>query len=372
MTLPLVVSRSALTLCLLASCAPGQSLNTAFSTQSARIGPDDGTDSCRQYVVALDSTGNFFGASILTGAAAGALGGGLLGGIASGNWRGALIGAGAGALTGATVAYWSALQQRQYDQAALYTRVQGDISADNAQITRTQYAFNRLMACRFQQAEGINAAYHAHQIDRATAVGQMAGVRALAQRDVGLARTIDAQIEQRGQQFVVAADNIAPGTSGQIAAGTGSPGYTATSVRPTTLRLSPDDNAPDVGTLPARAKVTVTRNRGDYALVQTDTGETGYAATSDLRTPGAATRKRGTHAAASKHSAEPAMLMPPPAADTRTAVPESSGSTAAPSGPATPQEVATLAGSNAARRDDFAQSVAVSDKAVASGFEVAG
>jgi hypothetical protein len=356
------VSRSALALCLLASCAPGQSVSTAFSTQTSRIGPDDGADRCRAYVVALDSTGNFFGADILKGAAAGALGGGLIGGLASGNWKGALIGAGVGAATGAAVGYWSALQQQRYDQAALYTRVQGDISADNAQITRTQYAFDRLMACRFQQAAGINAAYQAHQIDRPTAVGQMASVRALAQRDIQLARTIDGQIEQRGQQFVVAADNIAPGTSGEIAAASAGPAtYAAVVVRPTALRLSPNDTAPNVATLPARAKVTVTRKRGSYALVQADTGETGYADSADLKTPGSS-RKHGSRgiAAGSGATSQPAGTEP------------ESAESAAAAGPATPQEVATLAGSNAARRDDFAQSVAVSDKAVASGFEVAG
>src|SRR6476646_10182059 len=73
---------------LLCGCAPG-----AFTTQSQRIGPDDGTDSCRPQLVALDSTGNFFGADILKGAAigagTGALAGGLIGGLATGSWRGA-------------------------------------------------------------------------------------------------------------------------------------------------------------------------------------------------------------------------------------------------------------------------------------------
>ena len=78
---------------LLAGCAQGP-----MSTQSARIGYDDGTDSCRRQVLALDSTGNFFGADILAGAALGAVTGGLAGGLISGNWRGALVGAGAGAI----------------------------------------------------------------------------------------------------------------------------------------------------------------------------------------------------------------------------------------------------------------------------------
>src|ERR1700761_2648531 len=71
---------------LLCSCAPG-----AFTTQAQRIGPDDGTDACRPQLVALDSTGDFFGAAILQGTAigagTGALAGGLIGGLAAGDWR---------------------------------------------------------------------------------------------------------------------------------------------------------------------------------------------------------------------------------------------------------------------------------------------
>ncbi|WP_376092393.1 hypothetical protein ACE7GA_23565 [Roseomonas sp. CCTCC AB2023176] len=52
-----------------------------------RIGADDG-DACRQYLVQLDSTGNYFAGDILRGAAVGAVTGGVVGGLASGNWRG--------------------------------------------------------------------------------------------------------------------------------------------------------------------------------------------------------------------------------------------------------------------------------------------
>lgn len=328
----------------LTACTPGPGGMPVLSTRDARIGPDDGTDSCRQYVVALDSTGNFFGADILKGAAIGAVGGGLLGGIIGGNWRGALVGAAAGAVTGAAVSYWSALQQQHYDQAVLYTRVQGDISNDNAQITRTQYAFDQLMACRFQQASAINAAYRAHQIDRPTAESQMLAVRTLASRDIGLARAIDQHIEQRGQQFTVAADNLAPAASTSIAAATSQAPLQAVVRHTTSLRTSPNDGAPEIASLPAQTSVNVTRTRGNYALVQADTGQTGYAPVGDLAEPG------------KKHSSRAIPAGPPAAASATT------GQT----------DVATLAGSNAARRDDFAQSVAVSEKAVASGFEVAG
>src|SRR5215475_7354568 len=111
---------------LLCGCAPG-----AMTTREQRIGFDDGTDSCRPQLVALDSTGNFFGAQILQGAAVGAgvgaLSGGLIGGLATGNWRGAAIGALAGGVAGGVIggstAYWQALQQQKMDQAQLYSQV---------------------------------------------------------------------------------------------------------------------------------------------------------------------------------------------------------------------------------------------------------
>jgi len=330
----------------LASCAPGQGGGAAFSTQKARLGPDDGRDSCRQYEVALDSTGNYFAADILAGAATGALGGGLIGGLTGGDWKGALIGAGIGAATGAAAGYWNALQKQNYDQAVLYSRVQGDIGNDNAQIMRTQAAFDQLMGCRFAKAAGINASLAAHAIDRPTAEAQMANVRGWAQRDVTMARGIDRQVEQRGQQFSVAADNLAPGTSARIAAEDAPVSDAAVVVRSTKLRLSPNEGAPGVASLPANAKVKIQRQRGAYALVQADTGQTGYAPTEDLGTEGHAHHKKRSIAPGAPAEAESVK-------------------------PAASQDVATLAGSNAARRDDFAQSVAVSDKAVASGFELA-
>ena len=40
-------------------------LSGCVSTQMGRIGADDGSDPCRAQVVALDSTGDFFGEDII-------------------------------------------------------------------------------------------------------------------------------------------------------------------------------------------------------------------------------------------------------------------------------------------------------------------
>jgi hypothetical protein len=333
---PKIIPRTPLRLCislfttaaLLSGCAQGP-----LSTRAGRIGPDDGSDSCRAQLVGLDSTGNFFGAQILTGAAVGALGGALAGGLIGRDLKGALIGAAVGGALGAAGGYWSALQQQQHDEAGLFTQVGGDLSRENAEIDRTQIAFNRLMDCRFAQAHAIQSDYNARRIDRVTATAQMNGVKQRAMRDVALAHQINGQIADRGAQFEVAADNLAPGTTAAIAAQ--APRSKQTVARRTAaLKLHPDSSAPSIGTLKPNERVTVTPAANGYALVETASGERGYAPAAELQ--GATSRTL------------------PPAQGIA----------------AQPDAVRTLAGSNAARRDSFAESVAVSEKAASSGFEL--
>ena len=311
---------------LLAGCAQG-----AFSTREGRIGPDDGTDACRPELVALDSTGNFFGAQILTGAAIGAATGALAGGVIGRDWKGALIGAAVGGALGAAGGYWSALQQQSRDQAGMLTQVRGDLSKENAQIDRTQQAFDRLGDCRFRQAQQIRGDYAAKRIDRVTAVARMNAVKQRALRDLALGQQINSQIGGRGQQFEVAADNLAPGTKAAIAAQ--APRPRPVQVRQATvIKVTPDSQAPDVGRLNSADSVTVTGTRGGYASVQTSDGQRGYVPTSALQGG-----------------------LPP----------------ARPQGGAS-EDVRTLAGSNAARRDSFSESVAVYQQAANTGFEIAG
>lgn len=317
---------------LLTGCAPGQ-----FSTQAQRIGPDDRTDACRPYLVALDSTGNFFGAQILTGAAIGALGGAAIGGLATGNWRGAAFGALAGGVAGGATAYWSALQQQQMDQRALYTRVGADLQRENAAIDKTQLAFDELTDCRFHQAEAIRADYRKHRISREQAEAAMGVVRQRWQRDLELAQLINKQIQDRGQQFEVAATKVAPGLPPAPRwEEVSQPAVVRTAA---TVKLRPDPRAPSVAEVKAREPVTVKGARNGYALVETPSGARGYVPSSELQ--GSASERRAVNLA--------------------------SAATATNTG-----DVKTLAGSNAARRDAFAQSVAVAQTAQAGGFELSG
>lgn len=315
---------------LLGSCAQGQ-----FSTQSSRIGPDTGNDSCRPYLVALDATGNYYGTDILTGAAVGAVGGAGLGALFGQNLQSTLYGAAAGALAGGAAGYWTALNKQSQDEAVLRQRVAGDIGRDNAEIDKTQSAFNQLTDCRVRQANAIRADYQAHRIDRPTALARMDQVRGWARHDAQVGQHIEGQITDRSQQFADAANHLSPGTSSAVAAAnTPPPARPATTRVSTPLKLRPDPGAPTAGSLAPGSAVTVTGARGQYALVQTSSGERGYTPMADLSGPGA-------------------------------------------NAPAASQvngggEVRTLAGSNAARRDQFAESVSVANAAAANGFDLSG
>lgn len=86
------------------------------TTQAGRIGADDGRDACRPQLVALDSTGDFYGEQILQGAAIGAAAGALVGGLASGRWQGALIGAAVGGAGGFAWDQHQRSRQRSFEQ----------------------------------------------------------------------------------------------------------------------------------------------------------------------------------------------------------------------------------------------------------------
>jgi len=308
---------------LLSGCAPG-----AFSTQSQRIGSDDGTDSCRRELVALDSTGNFFAEDIIKGAAIGALGGALIGGLTGGG-RGALIGAAAGGLAGAAGGYFSALQSQAQNQAQLVGRMQSDLQAEGVQLDRTQAAFSQLADCRFYQAQAIRTAYATGRLPKDYAVQQMAVVRQRAQRDLALARLINDKINARGQQFDLAADQVSPGYKNYAETIRPKPRAAVTRAA-VPIKLQPTENSPSIAQAKPRERVTVRSTQGNYALVETPSGMRGYAPVSSLGLPAGNDAGRGG------------------------------------------DEVRSLAGSNANRRDSFAQSVVVVESAQAGAFEIAG
>jgi hypothetical protein len=314
-------------------------LTGCVSTRAGRIGADDGTDACRAQLVALDSTGDFFAEDILKGAAAGALTGALIGGLATGRWQGALIGAGAGLAAGAATGYLYALQQRNADQAALNASIAGDLSRENAQLDKTQLAFNQLMDCRFMSAQQIRLAYSSGRLPRVVADAQMADLRARTQRDIALAQTISERIGTRGAEFDTAIEAVAPGTKNSVAASKARISTVSTrTAAAVPLRLRPDPASPIIATVPARETVQVRPSSGGFAQVSAAGGQVGYADTASFR---------GTPAARLGSVQDPASM-------------GGSGG-----------DVRTLAASNIARRENFTESVTTAQRASSSGFELA-
>jgi len=305
------------------------------TTRAQRIGEDDGTDACRAQVVALDSTGNFFAEDILRGAAIGALAGAAVGGATSRDWRGALLGAAIGGAGGAAVGYFAAVQRQAGDQAAVTAQVGSDLQRENAELIRTQVAFDQLMDCRVRSANTVREAVREGRLDRPTGVARMNEIRGRAQRDLALAQQINTQIGTRGAEFDTAIDNVVPGGKASLAGalvGRAQP-IRATARRTVPVKLSPNAGSAEIAQLNPREAVQVTPATGGYALVETSSGLRGYAPVDALQTP-----RRLPDAT-------------PPAGE----------------------DVRSLAATNVARRDNFAQSVGNAERlAQAGGFELAG
>ncbi|PZW45137.1 outer membrane protein with glycine zipper [Humitalea rosea] len=308
-------------------------LTGCVTTRAGRIGADDGTDACRTQVVALDSTGNFFAEDILRGAAVGALAGAAIGGLASGNWRGALLGAAIGGAGGAAVGYFSAVQRQAGDQAAVTAQVGSDLEKENIELVRTQVAFDQLMDCRYRSAQTIRQAVLEGRVDRPTGLARMAEIRGRAQRDIALAQQINTQIGTRGAEFDTAIDNVVPGGKASLAGalvGRAQP-IRATARRAVPVKLSPTGASVEIAQLSPREVVQVSPASGGYALVETSSGLRGYAPVEALQTP--------------------------------TRLPDAT--------PTAASDVRSLAATNVARRDNFAQTVGNAERlAQSGGFEL--
>lgn len=248
------------------------------TTQAGRIGPDDGRDACRPQLLALDSTGEFYGEQILQGAAIGAASGALIGGLASGRWQGALIGAAVGGASGAAIGYYAALQRQAADQQALFLQMSKDLSSENAQLDRTQIAFNNLVDCRLRSAERVRETLRAGRTDRATAQAQMAEIRGRFQADLALAQSINGRIGTRGAEFDTAIDSAIPGGKSAIQTAAFRPApVRAAPRRNVDVKFSPSPDSARIGTVNVREVVAVRPGPAGSVAVETASGLRGYA-----------------------------------------------------------------------------------------------
>jgi len=180
-------------------------------TQTQRIGSDDGTDACRAYVVALDSTGNYFAEDMVGGALAGAAAGALIGILASGGKdaaKAALIGAAAGAAAGAAGGYIKAKMDQEKDKQVLYNNVMSDYDRELGKIDEADLAFKKLVDCRNRTLQQVSSDYKGKVITRDEAKLRWKHILDQKANDLKIAEAMGKHMTERVGEFEAASTKI--------------------------------------------------------------------------------------------------------------------------------------------------------------------
>lgn len=303
----------------------------------------DGADACAAQAAELDRSGEFFAVPIVAGGVAVIGTGGVLG------TRPGVVGAVVWGATSAAAALTAVayVDQRRREaagnEAALATAVGNDIDRENGGLSQSQTAVDRVLECRLREAQRVRAAARAGEIQRQQAQAQLAVLRAQAERDLAVSRTIEQRVQTRATDLDAGVQAV--GANAQPAP----PRRPAVAVRPTRpvpLQSAPVAAAPPpaaAAAVPARQEVVVRPARNpDFVEVQTPAGQPlGYAPVAVFAIPAAQTR---------------ALAMPAVA----------TGADVAPTG-----RLRTLASTNIVRRDNFREAVGDLQRAVTSGgFEL--
>ena len=288
----------------------------------------DSADPCRRQRVVLAETDSFFAESIAAGAVTGALLGVGLAVLSGRRDAGTLVGSAVvGGVAGGAAGYWLRKRQQAKNDEALYASMAQDLRAENAQIDRTQLAFDQLVQCRRQEADRVKADFAAGTIDETTARTRMAAVRQRYDQDVEKARAISQKVGERSTNFQFANEQVNPQP------------YLA--VRSDVLRSQPAATASEIGRITAGTIYSASRTNDTWSKIVLPNGLQGFVEASALSAP----PQPGATGA-----------VPPPAQT----VAEGSGDR---------QEVAQTTSTNLAKRDRFAESVQVASRDT-SAFEV--
>lgn len=189
---------------------------------------------------------------------------------------------------------------------------------ENLLLEQAQSAFDRLTTCRLRQAESIRASLTSGEIDQPHAITAMSIAHASCGFDLRMAKQVARLADERSQRKVAAAEPqpVPPPVADVIAA-------------PVPMQISPNPDSPVIGRVLANEQVMISNARNGYVLAKSLRGMSGFVPMTMI------------------HQANAIK-------------PVFAGS-----------EVQTLAGSNAARRDDFATSVSVMEYTAShSGFEL--
>jgi hypothetical protein len=224
--------------------------------------------------------------------------------------------------------------QRPNLAGAVQPTLASTLDAENAEIEALQIAFDSLLYCRWIEARTVRADIAARRVTADAGRARMAALKARVARDLARAQEVLAAMERRAAARDAELEAAAPGSRAATERARAERGriQRVVAAATVTLRLRPESGAPEVGRVGAGDAVTLRPAGNGFALVEGAGTTRGYA-------------PLGAFQAAERAPA---------------AVAASGG------------DVRRLVATNIARRDNFAESIALATEAAATGFEVAG
>ncbi|MGK7867579.1 hypothetical protein [Falsiroseomonas sp. E2-1-a20] len=209
-----------------------------------------------------------------------------------------------------------------------------ELARENAALERLQIAFDALLYCRWTEVRVIRADAGSGAFPAAELPQRLGAAEGRLRRDVDQARQTRERIAARSARIEQAVEAASPGTRAALAAARAPQAGTTRAVASAAvpLRARPDGTAPVVATLEAGRDVGLRRAAGGFVLADAGGGVSGYA--------------------------------PGTAFTVQAAIPDS-----APEGVG---RLRSLAATNLARRDAFAQSVELASRSGVQGFEPGG
>jgi hypothetical protein len=212
------------------------------------------------------------------------------------------------------------------------------LAQENALLERLQIVFDALLYCRWIELRTIRADVAGGRLSRTAGQARLDGARARLAGELEEARLAATRVAERGRGLDAELEQAAPGVARAATARRGAEEVTRPAVAAATvpLRLRPDAAAPEVARVPAGGSVSLRASTDGFAVIVLPDGTIGYA-------PAAAFNLTGRVAAA------------PDAAAPR------GGDVA----------LRRLAATNIARRENFIESVDLSGRSLAAGFETA-
>lgn len=212
--------------------------------------------------------------------------------------------------------------------------LEATLAQENSDLDALQIAFDALLYCRWIEARTIRAELAAGRAARPAAEARMAALRARLQRDLARAQAVLETLERRDAGRAAALDAAAPGLRASAQAARTGTANTRRVVAAATvpLRLRPEAGAPEIGRVAAGQAVTLRPSQAGFALVEGQGGLRGYAPTGAFQIAERAAPQAAAGAAGG--------------------------------------QVRLLAASNIAKRDNFAESLALAREAAVSGFEL--